>query len=200
MTSAVALFDALSIVSELDPIAEGASNGEVGAFAYLACLLYAFAGNDPSSWGYAFVATPKGAPVSSVLAEATNDLRLGGFLELRGPVNWVTALGSREIQDWGRLDWLSRREGFLRGACGAALLLSPAVVTDSLSLEPQLSTATALHSTRSLLDEPGRLLVEPHFNQLRIALGATRNSIVPAVIWLRYLAEARLRTEATTIR
>ena len=69
MTSAVALFDALSIVSELDPIAEGASNSEVGAFAYLACLLYAFAGNDPSSWGYAFAATPTGAPVSSVVAD-----------------------------------------------------------------------------------------------------------------------------------
>ncbi len=190
---AIAFFDALSIVAYLDRSAGGATDGEVSAFAYLACLLSTYAGNSPASWGYGFAATGAGAPVSATIAGALDEMRRSGLIEVSASSNRLATRGSAELAMWSELAYLSGRSDYLRGACGTALVLPTALVTDALSLEPQLLAAARLDSTRPLLDESGELLLRPHFDQLRAAIGETHDSMVPAVIWLRLLADMRLR-------
>jgi len=198
VSSALAAYDALIVVSELEQITDGISDGEVNVFAYLARLLSLFA-RDASDvcWGYGFAATQVGAPVSAALTAAIEDLRQSRLIETAGEVNRITARGRGELSLWQSLQRFSGRSRFLRGACGVALLLPTALITDSIGLEPQLKGALVLQSPRALLDEAGRSLLRPHVDGLRAAVGDTLDQMIPAVVWLKYLAQSRLDNAVT---
>lgn len=199
MSSAIATFDALTIVEELENTSQGASDSEVSAFAYLACVLSLYAGRAADIWGYEFAATAAGAPVSAALTESLADLRVAGFVGQHGPTNRITAAGKRNIEEWRGWRRFQNRREFLLGACGSSLFLPTALVTDSLTFEPQLRAALALSSTRSLLDEAGSLMLQQQLDVLRAEVGVVSDPLVPAVIWLRYLTLLRGSVTGSTL-
>ncbi|MFJ6703873.1 MULTISPECIES: hypothetical protein [unclassified Streptomyces] len=183
-----AAFDSLTICSELQQVTKGATENEIHLFAYLSCLLFVYKGSPPSEWRYQFIATPSVAPFSVDISAAITELCRIGYLEEGTQGIQITDLGRDELESFSGLSILARRTPYLEGACGSTLVLPLPSVTESISAEPQLHKALELSSTRPLLDEIGREAILDHFEALSRAVPEASDLMVPAVVWLEYLA------------
>lgn len=194
MTIYTAAFDALAICRDLSRSAGGATASEVQVLAYLACLLSIYDGHDADRWGYSFAATPAGSPYARQLAQATDRIRAVGWLVDRGPVVVVSDTGAVEFDALAAFPSNRPRLRYLDAATAAATLLPLPAVADALAYEPQLRRALEyLGGLDELLDDEGLRLVRPHFAAVAEALEAASAGqgglLVPAVVWLSYLAE-----------
>lgn len=183
-----ATFDTLTVCGELQQVARGVTENEIHLFSYLACLLFVYKGSPPSDWRYQFIATTSVAPYSTEISSAISRLSRIGYIE-NGPDGFrLTNTGSNELETFSSLSVFSQRKDFLEGACASSLVMPLPTVAESLSAEPQLQTALQLASTRPLLDEAGREAVFDHFEALSRAVPGAQDLMVPAVVWLEYLA------------
>lgn len=194
MTTPTAAFDALAICRQLGRNAGGATAAEVQVLAYLSCLLSVYDGQEATTWGYSFAATPAGSPYAPDLAEATDRIRAAGWLVDRGPVVVVSDAGTSEFEALSTFPSKRPRLRYLEAATAATTLLPLPSVADALAYEPQLRRALDhLGGLDELLDEEGVRLIEPHFTAVAEALAdvsaAGDELLVPAVVWLTYLAE-----------
>ncbi|MGA5431943.1 hypothetical protein ACPCIZ_04325 [Streptomyces cellulosae] len=183
-----ATFDTLVVCNELQQVTKGATENEIHLFSYLACLLFVYKGSPPSEWRYQFVATTSVAPFSVEISNAVSELCRIGYLEEGTQGLQITDVGKNELESFSGLSILARRKEYLEGACGSTLVLPLPTVTESLSAEPQLHKALELSSTRPLLDEAGREAILDHFEALSRAVPEASDLMVPAVVWLEYLA------------
>ena len=191
-SSARAAYDALELAGRLAEQGErGFTAGELHSLAYLGCLLAVYDGREPRWWGYTFTATTTGAPYALALAEAVDRLLARERLA-ETDVVLLTRDGREELDALRGFAMNERRARYLAGACDAAIALPLPSVTEAISYEPQMASGVELGVKQPLLDETGLELVRPHLEALREALGERPGGtmMVPAVLWLTYLAEA----------
>jgi hypothetical protein len=188
---ALAEFDLLQIAAMQTEASAGMTDGELHMLAYLACLLAVYDGHRPPWWGYKFTATRTGAPFSFLLSTAQDRARNSGLIERREEVWTITDLGRVDLGQISEVMLNARRLPYLDAAAGAALAMPLPSVAGALGREPGLRRALRFVKTQELLDEAGLALLEDQFNALNEALAgdnAADDLMVPAVVWLTYLA------------
>ena len=186
-----ASFDCLAISIRVQPLLGGLSISELNLFAYLACLLSLYKSHPVTDWGYNYMSTKVGAPFSHELTDAAIDLeRIGLFKKDRGYLS-LTARGRDQYRFLQSLSQNSERDRFVEGACSSVLALPIGMIREALRNEPELNHSTRLHQTKILLEEgPGLQTLYNDFSVLSNAIGLeTKDLMVPAVIWLTYLAQ-----------
>jgi hypothetical protein len=193
--SAAATFDALWLADALQRSVDGGSRAELHTLAYLGCLLAVFDGRAPAWWAYRFTATRAGAPFAQALSEGVDAAEQAGMFRRRGHVLRLTDRGRRELDVTAGWPLNARRVRYLDAASATALAIPLPSVADALSFEPGLRRALRFVKVRALLDEAGLALLEAQFAALESALAqqprAEEDLMVPAVVWLTYLAQER---------
>lgn len=194
MSALTSAFDALAIARHLERIAGSAAAVELHVFAYLACLLSVYDGRGPREWGYSFSATPAGSPFATSLADATDRIRAAGWLVDRGPSMVLSSAGLSELEALSAFPSQAPRLRYIEAATSAATLLPLPAVADALMYEPQLRRALDyLASSDELLDAQGVDMLMEQFIAISDALAETApergDLLVPAVVWLSYLAD-----------
>jgi hypothetical protein len=188
---ALAGYDALRLAAQQTASADGMTAGELHTLAYLGCLLSVYEGNAVRWWGYRFTATHAGAPFAYALDQALTGATDAGLL-VHGDRTWsISGRGRAELELLEPLVLNRRRLPYLKAAAGTALAMPLPSVASALSAEPGLRRALRFVLTRELLDETGVSLLEDQFRALSEALeddAAGRDLMVPAVVWLTYLA------------
>ena len=191
MASPRAYYDALHICSQLEVSLRYVARAEVHLFAYLASLLAAYRGRVPDDWGYGFAVTPDGYPFSSDLDTSLDLLvRKGRLLADEDGYFKTSSYGSLELEKLSTLSAMRENSVFLEGACGAALVIPVGIIREALGREWDLQRVPGVSRAELLPTEIGRELRQEHFTALRQALPSDPGDLmVPAVIWLLYLAE-----------
>lgn len=193
-----ALFDALVIVNRLKSVADGATIGEIHAFAYLACLLSLFERSPAVAWGYPFTALPPTLPYAPAITDAVDALELAGFAVRQGDLYVLTESGAVECSIWMDLRQLAWRRRYIDGATGASLVVGVPAVTSDLGNEPQLQRAAILGRPGELLDEATLAPLFEQFAALRQAVGEdAQDLLTPAAIYLTFLASESQVSAAT---
>jgi hypothetical protein len=104
----------------------------------------------------------------------------------------MTSLGHAELAFLGSLRQDVDRMEFIDAACATMLVLPVGSVRSALLVEPELTSATRLGSSRFLLDGPGVQLLHDHFQVLSEATGLGVSGLaIPASVWISYLDHAR---------
>lgn len=187
-----AAFDALELAKRLANQGQrGFTPAELHSLAYVACVLAVYDGRAPHWWGYRFTATTTGAPFALELTRTVERLTARECLRHADVIS-LTDAGERELAELRTFPMNIRRARYLAGACDAAMALPLPSITEAVSYEPQLRSSVNLQVVQQLLDDTGLQLIEPHLAELRVALDDQPDGdlMVPAVIWLTYLAEA----------
>jgi hypothetical protein len=183
-----AIFDCLEICRNLEDISCGAGELEIANFGYLGCLLSVYNGSPPTEWGYEFNATHSAAPFSAELADSIAMLADSGHIVEGDNGLQLTQRGAQELDRFQGLQRFKERGQYVAAACQSASAIPLPLVTESLGAEPQLRAALKLSSSRKLLDEAGRHAIMAHFAALAQAVPEAVDLLVPAVVWLSYLA------------
>ena len=195
---ALAGFDVLQLAALQTKNSEGITEGELHTLSYLACLLSVYDGHSVDWWKYRFTATRAGAPFAFALAQALEATHEAGLVIKSERLWTISERGRVDLQQLAPLILNQRRLPYLEAATGTALAMPLPSVASSLSREPGLRRALNFVRTRALLDETGLGLLEEQFQALTIALendSAGDDLMVPAVVWLTYLA--RMPAEET---
>jgi hypothetical protein len=151
-----------------------------------------YEGQPASDWGYGFAATTYASPYSEEIARSLDDLKVEGSLSVSSSGLAVSELGTQNLQQWRNLSRFSDRSRYLRVACSSGVAIPLPVISASIGSEPQLKRAAELKSTRTLLTEPSVESLYAQFGALSSAIPQDSSTLlVPAVVWLSYLAEAR---------
>ena len=190
MINPYAYFDCLALGTKLKRVFDSVAEAEFHVFTYLACLLSLYRSRPLADWEYGFVSTKNGSPFSTALADVVPELISSGMF-VRASNNYlgITEDGSREYEFLRTLSQNQSREAFIDGASSSVLALPVGVVREAILQEPELHRATAVSSTRFLLDGPGIDILYDQFSVLSAAVGVEVQSLmVPSVVWLMYLA------------
>ena len=193
MVNPYACFDSLSICRRLQHHLGNSAVAEVYLFAYLSCLLSLFKQHPASSWQYRFSITEDGYPYSTDLDNAIKTL-IGSVLLESDEYRYVrlTKEGNEIYESLSGLEENSQREPFIEGACSTVLAMPVGLIRRSLSTEPEIRGALELSQSRILLSTAGLDSLHDQFNELSAAIGIdTKDLMVPAMVWLEYLAESR---------
>jgi hypothetical protein len=195
-----AVFDLLRIGSSLQNYVEKLNASDIHVFSYLACLLAVFKGIPTADWGYSFAGTDVGAPYSVDIEEAIRGAQAAsllncsadGFMVLQPEAaNEMLLLASFGLCSW--------RHEFLDAATDSVLNLSTGLVKSAVGREPNLRPVTTVRSSRKLLEGPGLELLYEQFDVLAQAVGGRMHDLmVPATVWLTYLARKALAAQETT--
>lgn len=202
MFKPVAFYDTIYIGNQLEKKLTDFSQYEIQLFSYLSCLLSLYDGNPIAFWGYSFIKNDLGSPYSIDLNESIEALIGRGSLTLSNDL--FLKLGELGKSDIARLTLFpsnQQRLKYLDAACQSIKLLPYGVVKDSIILEPVLKYANSHKNKRLLTDEesPAFSLLYEQFEMLRTALeNKYQNLIIPAVVWLEYLAEKKIETTNAT--
>lgn len=187
--SSESLFDVLFILNQLRPVADGATLGEIQAFAYLGCLLSLFEGEPSEQWKYSFVAVPPTLPYSVELRDAVDVACGAGLLLSRRHLMILTERGAAECGLWAGLSTMAWRRRYLEGATGASLVSGLPALSNDLSYEPQLQRAARLGKHRELMQTESLSELFDQFTALRTAIGSRFEDLMtPAAVYLAFLA------------
>ncbi|WP_126245013.1 hypothetical protein [Chitinophaga rhizosphaerae] len=195
MISSIGIFDSLYVGAKLQEKLGDFSSYEVQLFGYLSCLLSLYNGNPISNWGYAFIKNDLGSPYSKILDESLEALLIKGDMEKdEGGFMKLSDTGHVLLNNYSSFPSNRNRITSLEAACKSIQLLPYGVVKDSISKEPIMNYANQ-HTNKRLLsdqDGPAFSILYDQFEMLKNALGGSRdNLVVPAVVWLEYLAEKK---------
>lgn len=189
--SPLAYYDVLAISEKLKRAFESLAVSEVHLFAYLACLLALYRGNAVSNWGYDFVATENGSPYSPEIETAIGVLIREGLLDESDRYLSINHAGRKEFSDLKELFLNRSREDFLNGSCSSVLAMPIGVIRSALTTDRDMKLASQLRDTRRLLSETAVEDLHDAFATLSAEIGIdVRDLMVPAVVWLKYLAQA----------
>lgn len=188
-----ASYDVLALLHHFPSTLDGADDAELHIFAYLACLLSVYAGQPAADWGYEFIASPGGAPFAAELDDALRWAENVGFVSSRGSRRRLTQKGEAEYTALSGLSSHQRRMTHIEPACASTLSIPLGWVRRGLSQTPALRSASLRDSRRYLSDEAAIDALYDQFGALkRVIRGDVKDLLVPAVIWLEYLASASL--------
>lgn len=186
-----ATFDLLAIVSRLEGVLCGVTDGEVHLLSYLSCLLAVYRGYPASDWGYPFVRSSWGAPYSPDIQERLVEARARGLLEGQ-ETNRVTTEG-RLLHEFLEIRvqhaW---RVPCHEGSTASALAIPSGVIRNALRMEPSLRSTEVHVGARQLLEGGSVGLLHEHFQALSEAIGqSVEDLMIPSVVWIRYLMSVR---------
>jgi hypothetical protein len=203
MANPEATYDNLFIVGRLEEPLHGVTAGEVYLFGYLARLLALFRGAPAAEWGYRFARTNWGAPFSREIADALKELELSGQLRVRVVAQDAITLvvctedGKVLANMLDELELCRFRRPYLEAACSSASAFSVAAIRQAIRFEPTLKSANGHAGPQELLSGPSLELLYEQFGALREVLGdAPADLLVPSSMWLAYLIEKNLSSEA----
>jgi len=188
-----ASYDLLALLHHLSSSVDGADEAELHVFSYLACLLSVYAGQPASDWGYDFIASPAGAPFAAELDDAVSWAANVGFITLAGTRWQLAAEGAAEFRALSELSTHRRRLQFIEPACASTLSIPLGWVRRGIDQTPALRSAARRDSRRYLSDEAAIDALYDQFDVLkRVIRQDAGDLLVPAVMWLEYLASATL--------
>jgi hypothetical protein len=188
-----ASYDVLALLHHLSSSVDGADEAELHVFSYLACLLSVYAGQPANDWGYDFIASPAGAPFAAELDDAVRWAANVGFIAPVGPRWQLTAEGTVEFSALSELSTHHRRLKFIEPACASTLSIPLGWVRRGIDQTPALHSAARRDSRRYLSDEAAIDALYDQFDVLkRVIRQDVSDLLVPAVMWLEYLASATL--------
>jgi hypothetical protein len=190
-TNPLAYYDAISVGTAVQGTFERTAISEIHLFAYLACLLSLYRGCAASDWGYDFVATENGSPFSADLEEAVSSLIAEGLVDEKERYLVVTVEGftvCSELKEFERNAW---REEFLSASCASILAVPLGAIRSAMGSDHDMKLASELGDTRRLFSETAVEELHEVFGALSEEIGIhVGDLMVPAVVWLNYLALA----------
>ncbi|HEY3801979.1 MAG TPA: hypothetical protein VGL61_05200 [Kofleriaceae bacterium] len=188
-----ALFDALTIGVQLTGALGSAGRSEIHLFSYLACLLALYETKPVTEWGYSFAGTQDGSPFSPELNDAIDSLVRTGSLTAKseaGDFFIVEKTGAQEHADLRGIESLALRERYLEGACSSLLSIPIGRIRMGLQKEPSLAQVAPGRAPRPLLEGIAYDELYVQLEALHQSLGnVVTDLLVPAVVWLSYLAK-----------
>lgn len=192
MRPSLASFDILALAGSVAETADGLTQGELHTLDYLGCMMAIYDGHPAIWWGFGFSVTDSGAPFAREISTALGSLLAARWLVKDGRVHRLTGMGREELNFERDLAPNRRRARYLSAASSAALSMPLPSIADALAREPGLRRALAYMRRKQLLDETSLSLVDEHFQALTDGLGQPpgerEDLMVPAVVWLTYLA------------
>ena len=192
-----AAFDSLTITSLLEKIDLGPTRGEIHLLAYLASLLsvYGRKGEGASDWGYAFTATPGGAPFSESLEVEIERLISKGAYAVVGAALQLTPEGNQLQQTLSGLELVKDRFDYIDSASATVYVLPIGMIRAAFAQDPDISLVAEHRRTRVLASENALARLYAEFDAVADVLGEARgSSFAASVLWLTYLAERGLGT------
>jgi hypothetical protein len=200
LKASLASFDVLALAGSVAETADGLTQGELHTLDYLGCLMSIYDGHSASWWGFGFSVTDSGAPFARELSGALSALTAARWLDSDGRVYRLTETGRDEVAFERELAPNRRRARYLSAAASAALSMPLPTISDALAHEPGLRRALAYMRRKQLLDETSLTLVDSQFQALTEGLGQSpaerEDLMVPAVVWLTFLARSETRERA----
>ena len=187
-----AAFDSLTISLLLGRIDFNATKGEIHLLAYLASLLsvYARKGKDASNWGYAFAATPGGAPFSESLEVEIQELVSKGAYRVIGTSLHLTPEGNQLQESLSRLNLTRIRYDYIDSASATVFALPMGLIRAAIARDPDLLLVAAHGRSRLLMSENALARLYAEFDVIADVLGEAHGSLFAAsVLWLTYLAD-----------
>jgi hypothetical protein len=189
--SSVAYYDTLAITAKLQEHLDRTALSELHLFAYLACLLALYRGKPVSDWGYGFVATENGSPFSPELGSAVRRVVAQGLVVEFEQYLTINAAGREEHAILQQLSQYNARDEFIEAACSSVLAVPLGVIKSAVSTDHDMKIALQLHDTRRLLSDPALERLHATFEALTEEVGIdVKDLIVPAVVWISFLASA----------
>ena len=190
MTNPNAIFDSLFIVSQTSFQCAGISISELNFLSYFSCLLSLYKGIAVSDWGYSFLKSEQGVPVSAELSESCSMLVGAGELENDGVRYCMTPAGESRLKFLRTLSCMNVRTECLQAACDC-LLMDSIVEILSLISRDSVIKESSLHPLKYLNSKENASLsvLYQQFEVVRNAIGDRRNLFVPATSWLLYLRQ-----------
>jgi hypothetical protein len=187
-----AYYDALAVTARLSRVLGAIAISEVHLFSYLACLLSLYRGWPVADWNYRFAATENGSPYSAAIEDAVHCLVREGFLDLSNSrFVSINNDGHVEHAELAQLSRNKERDEFLDGSCSSALAIPIGVIRSTVTTDHDMRLASRLGKTRELLSDPAVDGLHSAFSALSSQIGIdVRDLMVPAVLWLCYVAEA----------
>lgn len=192
MLNPYAIFDTLYIVNQTRLLYEGISLVELNFMSYFSCLLSLYQGNAVSEWGYSFLKSEKGVPVSAELSESCTLLYETCELSKEGVCFNLTDKGLSRLFFFKTLSDMQWRTEYLQAACDCLLTDS---IVDILAVisNDSVITESSVHASKYLNCEENVSLsmLYQQFGIIRKAIGNRSNLFIPATSWLLYLRQRK---------
>lgn len=190
MHSPEAFFDTLTIVGELEDPFGGVTRLEVQRGSYLACLLALYEGRPLADWGHRFARTDFGTPFSAGVNDALETLANAGHLDEDGGRYRLGGTGRHLRKTLFEMSYLTSRRRYLDAACGSALLVPPATLSEGLDNEPTVRRTLQREKGGGLLEGPALALLYEQFTTLTKVFECNSDDLLaPSVVWLSFIAD-----------
>lgn len=165
---------------------------ELYFMSYFSCLLSLYKGNAVSEWGYSFLKSEKGVPVSAELSESCTMLYETGELSKEGVCFNLTDKGLSHLVFFDTLSDMHWRTEYLQGACDCLLTDSIVDILAAISMDSVIAESS-VHTTKYLNSEKNVSLsmLYQQFEIIREAIGNRSNLFIPAASWLLYLRQRK---------
>jgi hypothetical protein len=191
------MFDSLSCLEFLSASYPPVMMSDVHIFCYLGCLLAVYDGTPISQWGYSFVGTSSGAPLSIDLNETLRTAQSLGLLVIDDSDSITPNDGAwMELSLLRELESCRWRAQYIEAATKTLLNFSSGIVRAAVREEPNLRPVAKSGSARLLLEGIGLERLYEQFDALSKASSGATGLFVPASIWLTYLANKAMQPEA----
>ncbi|UOY08911.1 hypothetical protein L0P88_10235 [Muricauda sp. SCSIO 64092] len=186
-------YDCLYIGNKLQSKIGDFSEGELQLFAYLACLLALYDGQDVSSWGYLFIKNENGSPYSNDVSNSMGFLAEAEFLNDSDKDNYytITTEGAFLLAQLASHSGNLFREKYLKAAVLMVDFFPYGLLTKAINEEPILRLSRSVNARRNLLDSDGsgHALLYQQFSILKEAISEeSKELIMPAYLWVNSLA------------
>lgn len=192
MLNPYAIFDTLFIVSQTRLQYGGISLVELNFMSYFSCLLSLYKGNAVSGWGYSFLKSERGVPVSAELSESCALLSETHELSKDLVCFNITAKGLSRLAFFNTLSDMQWRTEYLQAACDCLLTDSIVDILATISNDSVI-TESSVHTTKYLNSEENVSLsmLYQQFGTIKEAIGYRSNLFIPATSWLLYLRQRK---------
>lgn len=196
MQNPYAVFDALALGERVGGVLGGILRSELHSLCYIACLSSVYRGDRPEDWGYYFVGAQPGCPHSHCLQSAADHATRRGWLEHDRQQLSLTASGRSLYEQLSALPENEARVQCLNAAFSVTLTFPVGVIRAAMSIEPALSPARRLNTSRMLSEGPRLDSLLEQFHAVRQTLGAEGTELsVPLTVWIAALCHTSLTSE-----
>lgn len=165
---------------------------ELNFMSYFSCLLSLYKGNAVSGWGYSFLKSERGVPVSAELSESCALLFETHELSKDLVCFNITAKGLSRLAFFNTLSDMQWRTEYLQAACDCLLTDSIVDILATISNDSVI-TESSVHTTKYLNSEENVSLsmLYQQFGTIKEAIGYRSNLFIPATSWLLYLRQRK---------
>ena len=193
MVNPYAIFDTLYIINQTKLQYGGISLTELNFLSYFSCLLSLYKGSAVSEWGYTFLKSEHGVPVSAELSDSCNLLTESDELKKEGICFILTEKGNTQLDFYNTLSGMQWRKEYLQAACDCLLIESIVEILSAISNDSVI-TESSLHTKKYLNSDENTSLsmLYQQFGTIREAIGNRNSLFIPATSWLLFLRQIKV--------